>query len=57
MQNFNLHEGEAETIRLYLEDEGNLLGTDDWRALEVCKILDINYFQLYHLLFGVKLKI
>jgi predicted nucleic acid-binding protein len=44
MENFNLHEGEAEAIRIYKENEEDLLGTDDWRAIEVCKILDINYF-------------
>ncbi len=44
MKDFNIHEGESEAIILYLERKAELLGTDDYRTLKVCKILDIKYF-------------
>lgn len=44
MNDFNLHEGEAEALILYSERKAELFGTDDYRTLKVCKILDIKYF-------------
>ena len=44
MNDFNLHEGESESIILYFEKKADLLGTDDYRTIKVCKILNINYF-------------
>lgn len=44
IKNFNLHEGESEAIILYLERTADLLGTDDYRSLTVCKILNVKYF-------------
>ncbi len=44
MDNFNLHEGEAEALILYSEKNAELFGTDDYRTLKVCKILNIKYF-------------
>lgn len=44
IKDFGIHEGEAEAILLYLEKKAHLLGTDDYKTLKVCKILDIKYF-------------
>lgn len=44
MRNFNLHEGESEALILYLEKKAMFLGTDDYKTLKVCKILNIKYF-------------
>lgn len=44
IKDFNLHEGESEAIILYLEKSADLLGTDDYRTIKVCKILNIAYF-------------
>jgi len=44
IKNFNIHDGEAEAIVLYIEEKADLLGTDDYRTLKVCKILEIKYF-------------
>jgi len=44
IKDFNIHEGESEAIILYLERKAELLGTDDYKTLKVCKILDIKYF-------------
>ncbi len=44
IRNFNLHEGESEALILYLEKKAELLGTDDYKTLKVCKILNIKYF-------------
>lgn len=44
MRNFNIHEGESEALVLYLEKKADLLGTDDYKTLKVCKILNIRYF-------------
>jgi predicted nucleic acid-binding protein len=44
IEDFGIHEGEAEAILLYLEKRANLLGTDDYKTIKVCKILDIKYF-------------
>lgn len=44
MNDFNLHEGEAEALILYSEKNAELFGTDDYKTLKVCKILDIKYF-------------
>ncbi len=43
MRNFNLHEGESETLILYLEKKADILGTDDYKTLKVCKIFNITY--------------
>lgn len=43
-KNFKIHEGEAEALVLYLEKKAELLGTDDYKTLKVCKILNIRYF-------------
>ncbi len=44
IRDFNIHEGEAEAIILYLECKAQLLGTDDYQTIKVCKIFDIHYF-------------
>jgi len=44
IKDFGIHEGEAEAILIYLEKSANLLGTDDYKTIKVCKILDIKYF-------------
>ena len=44
MSDFNLHEGEAEALILYLEIKADLFGTDDFRTIKICKILNIEYF-------------
>jgi len=44
IEDFNIHEGEAESILLYSEVNANLLGTDDYQTIKICKILKINYF-------------
>ena len=44
LKDFNIYEGESEAIILYLEKKAELLGTDDYRTLKVCKILKIRYF-------------
>jgi predicted nucleic acid-binding protein len=43
MNDFNIHEGEAETILLYLQKSADLLATDDYRTLKICRILNIKY--------------
>lgn len=45
MEDFNIHEGEAEAILLYLMEKANLLGTDDFQSIKVCKIFNIRYFS------------
>ncbi len=42
--NFNIHDGEAEALAFYLEKKADLFGTDDFRTLKTCKILNIRYF-------------
>jgi predicted nucleic acid-binding protein len=42
MNNFNIHEGEAEAIIIYLEKKADLLSTDDNKTIRVCKILLYN---------------
>lgn len=44
MEDFNLHEGEAEALILYSEKNADLFVTDDYRTVKVCKVLDIKYF-------------
>lgn len=44
MEDFNLHEGEAEALILYSEKNADLFVTDDYRTLKVCRILEIKYF-------------
>ena len=44
MKNFNMHEGESESLILYSEKKASLLGTDDYKTIKVCKILKIRYF-------------
>ena len=44
IDNFNLHEGEAEAIILFFEKKADLLGTDDYRTIKTCKILKIRYY-------------
>ncbi len=44
-QNFNIHDGEAEAIVLYLEKKADLLATDDYRTEKVSKILKIKFFN------------
>ena len=44
IKNFNMHEGESEALVLYSEQKADLLGTDDFKTLKVCKILNIRYF-------------
>jgi predicted nucleic acid-binding protein len=44
MDDFNIHEGEAEAIILFFEEKADLLATDDYRTLKTCKVLNIKYF-------------
>jgi len=44
IKDFGIQEGEAEAILIYLEKRAILLGTDDYKTVKVCKILDIKYF-------------
>ena len=44
-KDFNIHKGEAECIVLFFESSGNLLGTDDKKTLNVCKIFQIPFFS------------
>lgn len=44
MDDFNIHSGEAEAILLYIEENADLLGTDDYQTLKTCKVLNIRYF-------------
>jgi predicted nucleic acid-binding protein len=44
MNDFNIHSGEAEAVLLYLAEKADLLGTDDYQTLKMCKILNIHYF-------------
>ena len=45
MEDFNIYEGEAEAILLYMMEKANLLGTDDFQSIKVCKIFNIRYFS------------
>jgi len=44
IEDFNIHDGEAEAIVLYFECKANLLGTDDYQTIKLCKLLNLNYF-------------
>lgn len=44
INDFNIHDGEAEAIVLYLEKSADLLGSDDFKTIKLCKILKISYF-------------
>ncbi|MBY8986587.1 MAG: hypothetical protein KGD65_16060 [Candidatus Lokiarchaeota archaeon] len=44
MKNFNMHEGESESLILYSEKKADLFGSDDYKTIKVCKILKIRYF-------------
>lgn len=43
---FRIHAGEAECITLFSEINAELLGTDDKKTINVCKILQISYFTV-----------
>ncbi|HME56231.1 MAG TPA: hypothetical protein VKM55_28780 [Candidatus Lokiarchaeia archaeon] len=45
LNDFNLHDGEAESIILYNENKADLLGTDDYRTIKTCRLLSIKYFS------------
>ena len=51
INDFNIHEGEAEALLLYLGEKADLLGTDDYKTIKICKILNINYFTTLSFLF------
>jgi predicted nucleic acid-binding protein len=51
IEKFNIHDGEAEAIVLYLEENADVLGTDDYRSIKTCKILNINYFTTLSFLY------
>ncbi|GAH33656.1 unnamed protein product [marine sediment metagenome] len=51
MNNFNIHEGEAEALIIYLEKKADLLSTDDNKTIRVCKILKIRYFTTLSFIF------
>jgi len=42
-KDFKLHLGEAETIVLCLENNWQLVGTDDFNAIKACMVLQVNY--------------
>ncbi len=43
MDDFNIGEGEAETMEICLENNWKLVGTDDKNAIKACIILEIMY--------------
>jgi predicted nucleic acid-binding protein len=46
MTDFGLHEGEAECIALYYEISADILGSDDKKTINVCKIFQIPFFSV-----------
>lgn len=50
LKDFKLGKGEAESIGLYLQEEGDLLGVDDKEGIKVCKIFKIKIFTAISLL-------
>jgi predicted nucleic acid-binding protein len=42
-RDFKLHQGEAETLALCIENKWNLIGTDDYNAIKACIVLKIKY--------------
>ncbi|MHA1521368.1 MAG: hypothetical protein ACTSRK_14385 [Promethearchaeota archaeon] len=46
MKDFKIHLGEAECIVLFSEIEAELLGTDDKKTINLCKMLKIPYFSV-----------
>ncbi len=47
---FNLDEGEASAIVLYQRMDADILATDDGKAIDTCKILDVRYTTTLNLL-------
>ncbi len=55
MTDFNIHLGEAEALVLYFEIKGELLGTDEGKIIDICKIFHIPFFScLSFILFGIE---
>ncbi len=52
---FNIYLGEAEALVLYFEINGELLGTDEGKMIDLCKIFHIPFFScLSFILFAVE---
>ena len=45
IKDFNIHDGEAECIVLYFEKKADILGTDDRKTRNICKIFNIPNFS------------
>lgn len=43
MEDFNIDEGEAETLTLAIEKKASLVATDDKNAIRACKIMKLDY--------------
>ncbi|HLD04136.1 MAG TPA: hypothetical protein VJG90_00295 [Candidatus Nanoarchaeia archaeon] len=56
MKDFNLHQGESESIVLALHHKGSLLGTDDKNAINACKLLGITFTTAMGILIRMKEK-
>ncbi len=46
MRDFKIHLGEAECVVLFSEISAELLGTDDKKTINLCKLLKIPYFSV-----------
>ena len=43
MEDFNIDEGEAETLTLAMEKKASLVATDDKNAIRACKIMRLDF--------------
>ena len=43
MEDFNIDEGEAETLTLAIQEKALLVATDDKNAIKVCKIMKLDF--------------
>lgn len=50
VENYKLDSGEASSIALHRTKEAELLATDDGKAIEACRIMDISYTTILKLL-------
>ncbi|HZX34087.1 MAG TPA: hypothetical protein VFF09_01785 [archaeon] len=49
-RDFSLHQGEAETIVLCIENNGKAIATDDYNAMKACSVLKIEYITILGIL-------
>ena len=50
---FHMHQGEAETIALCIENKERAIATDDYNAMKACAVLNIEYVTILGILFRV----